>query len=174
VSTDDDDDEALTWAGGRDPSHYETPVAKEPKPLSARRARKAAATAEIAGNSARATPAKESTQVEESANESDEEPDSDLSPVTSGALLVTMGILAGVYLLYTVGWIVSLRRVIYTPVTDLDQIFFHAQQYLAIAGPVLWFGATLWFTRGHKPVWRLLWLVLGALLLIPWSFVMGS
>ncbi len=37
-----DDEEALTWAGGRDPSHYETP---EAKPKVARPTRKVGAEA---------------------------------------------------------------------------------------------------------------------------------
>jgi hypothetical protein len=149
--SEDEDDEALSWAGGRDPSHYETPVAKEPKPPRAsRRGRPTDTTAD-----------------------SDPAETSDLSPVTSGALLVTMGILAGVYLLYTVGWVVTVQHAGTLAVTPLEQLAFTVSEYLAIAAPALWFAAAIYLTRGQRPVVRLVWLVIGAVALIPWPFVFG-
>jgi hypothetical protein len=150
----DEDEEALTWAGGRDPSHFETPVVKQPKPG------KAAKAASAGGGSG--------------GDAGDDDEDADLPPVTSAALLVTLGILAGVYLLYTIGWIVSLQRLYYLPTNALDESAFAAQQYLAIAAPVVWFASVLYLTRRGKPLVRLLWLIAGALLLVPWSFVFGS
>lgn len=145
--SEDEDDEALSWAGGRDPSHYETPVVKEPKaPRSSRR------------------PTSDSTVRAES---------SDLAPVASGALLVTMGILAGVYLLYTVGWVVTVQHAGTLAVTPLEQLAFTVSEYLAIAAPTLWFAAAVFLTRARRPVVRLVWLVVGAVALIPWPFVFG-
>jgi hypothetical protein len=146
-----DDDEALRWAGGRDPSHYETPEVKGSKVVE---------------------PSKKTRELHESLP--DEESRDDLPPATSGAVLVLLGILGGVYLLYTVGWFISWQRFLYSSDTELELIAFHVQQVLAILAPPLWFVVTLVFTRKHKPTTRLFWLLGGAVLLVPWSFVFGS
>jgi hypothetical protein len=146
----DDDDEALTWAGGRDPSHYETPAAKPVKPSKLSKQPDA-----VAG---------------ENAGAGDE---TALAPVTSGALLVTLGVLAGIYLLYTVGWIITVQHTAYLATSVLDQLAITLKEWFAIAAPALWFAATLFLTRGRRPVVRLLWLVIGALVLVPWPFVLG-
>jgi hypothetical protein len=153
-----DDDEALTWAGGRDPSHYETPEVKPPK----------APKAVLQRSSAKSGVG----DADNSAEDADAD-DSDLRPVTSGAVLVSLGILGGIYLLYTIGWFVSWRRISYIDPDALELAAFRVQQVLAILTPPLWFVVTLFFTRDRKPAIRLLWLVIGALLLVPWSFTFG-
>jgi hypothetical protein len=98
-------------------------------------------------------------------------------PQVSSLLLVTYGVLAGGYLIYTLGWVVSIQRFAAThPVsTDpLTAIMFGVTEFLAIASPVLWFGAVLALTRGAKPIIRLLWLLLGLVAVIPWPFVIGA
>jgi hypothetical protein len=147
----DDDDEALTWAGGRDPSHYETPEVKPQKPQKA------------AGASAKPV-----------ANAPEAQDDDELPPATSSVVLVALGILGGIYLLYTIGWFVSWQRFLYASADELELIAFHVQQVLAIVGPPLWFVVTLLLTRERKPQVRLLWLLAGALVLVPWPFVFGS
>jgi hypothetical protein len=146
----DEEDEALTWAGGRDPSHYETPEAKPAKPAKAR-------TVSRVGTGP-------DTAVEE---------DEELPPATSGAVLVLLGILGGIYLLYTIGWFISWQRLVYSDPNLLELGAFRVQQVLAILAPPLWFGGTIVLTRGRKPTARLLILVLGAILLVPWSFTFG-
>jgi hypothetical protein len=138
-----ENDEALTWAGGRDPSHYETPEAKAPKP-----SRKVDAPPTDDGG--------------------------DLPPSMSAPVLVSLGILAGIYLLYTVGWFISWQRFLYASNDELELVAFHVQQILAIVAPALWFVVTLLLTRERKPAVRLVWLLVGAVVLVPWSFVLGS
>ncbi len=152
--TGDDDEEALTWVGGRDPSHYETPEVKPPKPA------KAPKTAKPVGD-------------QTAAAESVDDEDADLAPATSSVELVALGILGGIYLLYTVGWFVSWQRLVYVDTDALELAAFRAQQVLAIIAPPLWFVVTVVFTRDRKPAVRLLWLVVGAILLVPWSFTFG-
>jgi hypothetical protein len=149
-----DDDEALTWAGGRDPSHYETPEVKPSKPPKAPR-----------------SAAKPASVVTAPAEDTDE--DEDDRPVASAAVLVSLGILGGIYLLYTIGWFISWRRIVYVDPDGLELAAFRIQQVLAIVAPPLWFAVTLFFTRDRKPAIRLVWLVIGALLLVPWSFTFG-
>ena len=145
----DEEDEALTWAGGRDPSHYETPEAKAPK------ARK---------------PPKPSKSVAAPVEGADVD---ELNPGMSAPVLVSLGILGGIYLLYTIGWVVSLGRFLYRFTTELELIAFHTEQVLAIAAAPLWFTVTLLLTRDRMPAVRLIWLLVGALVLVPWSFVFG-
>jgi hypothetical protein len=153
------DDEALTWAGGRDPSHYETPEAKPPKPPKP-------------GKTPRAKPKSTDVTVDtDGAADADDE--AEQAPVTSSAALISFGILGGIYLLYTVGWFVSWQRLPYAGSDQLELTAFRIQQVLAILAPPLWFVLTLLFTRDRKPAVRLIWLLIGALLLIPWSFTFG-
>jgi hypothetical protein len=158
VSRDEEDEEALTWAGGRDPSHYETPEGKPARPAAAPRNPKSV----------------RSDGLGETGDDGEAVADSDQRPSMSAIVLVCLGILGGIYALYTLGWFVSWQRLLYADPDELEFQAFHVQQVLAILAAPLWFGATLYFTRGRKPAARLLWLVIGALVLIPWSFTFGQ
>ena len=97
----------------------------------------------------------------------------DAAPRTSSLLLIVYGVLAGVYLLYTVGWITSVTRTT-LPVYDLlSGIMYQFGQFLAIASPALWFTAAVLLTRDRTPVVRLLWVVLGLVVVAPWPFLLG-
>lgn len=85
--------------------------------------------------------------------------------------LVTVGVIAGVYLLYSVGWAVgglNLQGFARFFVTDAAYL---PMMWLAIAAPGLWFAASWLLTRGAKDWVRIAALVGGALVLIPWPFV---
>ena len=91
-------------------------------------------------------------------------------------LLVTYGIIAGAYLLYTVGWVFSVQRYNATVVTSpepLNAFMFGLGQILAMLAPALWFAATLLLTRGRKPIIRLLVMVAGLVATLPWPFILG-
>ena len=158
----DDDEEALTWAGARDPSLYETP---EPKVTAPVRPAKTKSTAASAASAAAVNA--------EDADDTGVDDDEDLRPSMSSVMLICLGVLGGVYALYTIGWFVSWQRLVYIDPDVLELTAFRVQQATAIITPALWFGASLYFTRGRKPAIRLLWLVIGALVLIPWSFTLG-
>jgi len=100
----------------------------------------------------------------------DHEPVEQLSSV----LLVTYGIVAGVYLLYTVGWVIAATRTSSGSADILVQIMFQLGQFLAIAGAPLWFVTVFTLTRHRKPLVRLVWLVLGLLLFVPLPFILGG
>ncbi|MER7797596.1 DNA polymerase III subunit gamma/tau [Microbacterium sp. NPDC096154] len=88
--------------------------------------------------------------------------------------LVTFGVLAGVYALYIVGWVLAGSRVRdhVTGGVGVADAMSEAALWLAALAPAIWFGVTLYATRG-KPTWRrVVGLVLGVLLLVPWPFVM--
>lgn len=90
-----------------------------------------------------------------------------------GPLLITYGIIAGVYLIYTLGWIITITRSATVLPSLLGEIMFQFGEFLAIASPALWFVAVLALTRGRKPLVRLLWLLVGLLVVVPWPFLLG-
>lgn len=85
--------------------------------------------------------------------------------------LVAVGVIGGVYLLYTVGWVVGGLRL--KPLTTLivADAMFVPWFLLAVAAPALWFVTCWLLTRGRASWMRMLVLLLGAVLLVPWPFV---
>jgi hypothetical protein len=91
----------------------------------------------------------------------------------SSPALIGLGILAGVYLLYTIGWVIGVSRLL-NPFTDpLAQFMFSLGTWLAIAAPAVWFASSYWLTRG-RPRLRWTWLILGVVLLAPLPFIAGT
>lgn len=90
---------------------------------------------------------------------------------TGSALLVLYGVFGGAYLLFVVGWIVAAQR----DTVSVANLFFEVMrqfgQFLAIASPVLWFVAAFALTRHSRPIVRILWLVVGVIVVAPWPFV---
>lgn len=86
--------------------------------------------------------------------------------------LVIHGVLGGIFLLYTIGWFHLSRTTgsgLAATYTDVvGRFMFDLGLVLAVAAPVLWFLTTLYLGRG-RPVIRVLVLVLGALVLVPWG-----
>ena len=97
-----------------------------------------------------------------------------IKTASSGSfLLISYGILGGIYLIYTIGWLVTVFNDNRKPFDDfLTEFMYQVGEYLAIASPVLWFVTALLLTRGRKPIVRLLALVLGVIVVIPWPFVL--
>lgn len=96
---------------------------------------------------------------------------------TPGVLLVTYGVLGGIYLIYTFGWLLSLQRFIgirNISADPLTEIMFQFGAFLALASPPLWFGAIFLLTRGQKPLSRLAWLLVGLIAILPWPFILGA
>jgi hypothetical protein len=98
------------------------------------------------------------------------EPD---EPGMGSALLVTLGVFGGVFLLFTVGWIIGVQRST-VPSTGLFFAFmYRLGQILAIAAPATWFVGVLVLARERRAGVRILWLLLGVVLLAPWPFILG-
>jgi hypothetical protein len=100
--------------------------------------------------------------------------DSDLEePGMSSALLVTLGVFGGVFLLFTVGWIIGVQR---APAPSANLFFafmYRLGQVLAVAAPAAWFVGVLVLARDRRTPVRILLLLLGVVLLAPWPFVLG-
>lgn len=88
-------------------------------------------------------------------------------------LLVTYGILGGLYLIYTIGWVITVTRSTTTLPTLLGEVMFQLGEFLAIASPAIWFAAVVLLTRGRRPIIRLLLLLAGLVATIPWPFLLG-
>jgi hypothetical protein len=98
-------------------------------------------------------------------------------PQVSSLVLISYGVIAGAYLIYTLGWVIGIQRFVATHQASTDPltaIMAGVFEFLAIASPIIWFGAVLALTRGAKPIIRLLWLLLGLIAVIPWPFVLGA
>ena len=102
-----------------------------------------------------------------------EEAARNVTPPASSIMLITLGILAGVYLLYTIGWFIGIGRIANSLVDPVAQFMFALGLWLAVAAPAVWFGATFWLT-GARPRTRIAWLLAGAVLLAPLPFVLGT
>jgi hypothetical protein len=94
-------------------------------------------------------------------------------PGTGSLLLVGYGVFAGLYLLYTIGWFAAVLRNTLTLSGLIPEIMYQFGEFLAIVAPALWLGTTLLLTRGRGPLVRVLWLVAGLIVLIPWPMLVG-
>lgn len=89
------------------------------------------------------------------------------------AITAATGLLAGVYLVYSVGWILSIGTLPLTGATLLIEVMYQFGEFLAITACALWFGTVMALTRGGRPAVRLGWLALGALVLVPWPLLLA-
>jgi hypothetical protein len=175
----DPDDDALSWGDESDPTYVDpaSPEAQQKRLTRSERRAEAAGAGSVPGSAATdiTAPADSTDDSTDSADDSaDSTDDSAAAPAMSAPMLLAIGILAGAYLLYTAGWFTSAVRNIAMPVGVLDVFMFQLREYLAVLAPPAWFGATLLLTRHTKPVTRLLWLVLGAIVLLPIPFILGE
>ncbi|MGR0219465.1 hypothetical protein [Agromyces sp. ZXT2-6] len=90
------------------------------------------------------------------------------------AELVLLGVFGGVYLLYTLGWLFTVIG-FGAPGGDDDPVaafMFDVGLWLTVAAPALWYAVAFIATRG-RPRARLLWMLAGAIVLVPLPFVLG-
>lgn len=152
-----DHDDALSWAGDDDP----TLVAAGPDTSLPREQTRDAPTVKQAEVS-------QGDAVQAGAVQGD----SMSGQVAGSVALIGMGVLGGIYLLYAVGWFIGVSR-IGNPIADpLGQFMFSLGAWLAVVSPLVWFGATYWLTI-DRPRRRVLWLLLGVVLLAPVPFIYG-
>ncbi|WP_130178988.1 DNA polymerase III subunit gamma/tau [Cryobacterium sp. SO1] len=164
------DDDALGWAGDDDPTLVSgSRTTPEPTDAPAADTEAASAAGPVTAEPAGDLP--EGWAVTGSPGGYVDAPEAK-APLSSPAL-VSLGILGGVYLLYTIGWFIGVSRLTNPPADVLTQFMFSLATWLAIAAPAVWFACTYWLTRG-KPRLRWTWLILGVVLLVPLPFIAGS
>ncbi len=99
--------------------------------------------------------------------------DAGLAPGVSSTMLVVYGIFGGIYLLYTVGWLIIAIRGSRETGVALNDTMLHISTLLAVLAAPVWFIATLALSRARRSWVRVLVLAIGILVLIPWGFVSG-
>ena len=160
----DPDDDALRWEGDDDPTL--APGWKVVGGPSTTQPADAAA-------SARAADANGATAIDDVDDERDEvdEADEDAAAQPGSAELVLLGVLGGVYLLYAVGWLIWAISPVPALGEPVAQFMYGLGRWLAVLAPALWFGAVLWLASERRRA-RLLWLIAGAVLLVPIPFLL--
>ncbi len=102
---------------------------------------------------------------------------SDRRTAAETGLLVATGVFAAAYLGLVVGWIVSVQRLAYAGLDLAGEVMWQFAEFLAMVSPALWFAAVLTLTpQGvvRRAVKRIVWLLVGAALLLPWPFLLGA
>jgi hypothetical protein len=165
------DDDALHWAGDDDPTL--TPPIQAGTEAGAADAPAPAPAARVEAP----TVLEQAELAEDALVEAELAAAEKASAQLSSAALITLGIIGGIYLLYTIGWAIVVAR---TTVTffPLDSLFlevcFRIGQFLSIAAAPLWFVSALLLTQKRPWRSRLGWLLLGAFVLVPWPFIQGA
>ena len=96
------------------------------------------------------------------------------APSLGPVALLAFGVLAGIYLLYSVAWLITVLRNPTQIADPFSNLMFVSGLWLAVLFPASWFGATLWLGRERKPWLRILFLALGAVVLIPWPYILWA
>ena len=99
--------------------------------------------------------------------------DADAARQPGSAELVLLGVFGGVYLLYSIGWILTATA--FGALGGDDPVagfMFTLGLWLAVLAPAFWFAMAFTATRGRPRV-RLVWLLIGAIVLVPLPFVLG-
>jgi hypothetical protein len=168
----DRDDEALSWDGYDDPGLSRRPAGTNPtapvapvphsEPSALRSDPASADAASVAGS------ASAGTEPHWALDETPEDP----HPGVGNVALVAFGVLGGVYALLTIGWIIGALRLQGYALFFVAPVAFQVSMWLAVLAPAAWFTAVAVLTRSGRTWIRLLLLLAGALLLLPWPFIM--
>jgi len=92
-------------------------------------------------------------------------------PMGNGAL-IALGVLGGVYAIYTIGWLIGGLRLQGRAQYLVFDVMYQGSLWLAVLAPLLWFATTFLLTRRSRAWVRFAWLAAGVVLLLPWPFVM--
>jgi hypothetical protein len=152
----DSDDDALSWAGDDDAT-----LAPGWKRV---------------GATAGAAPAgaSESAPTTDASAAASSRPDApaDAEPKQLGSVeLVVLGVLGGVYLLYTVGWLLTAIRTSAPGLSVVGDAMYGFGLWMSVLAPALWFSLVAVLVK--RPALRLVWLAVGAVVLVPLPFVLG-
>lgn len=163
------DDDALSWDGDDDPT-LDVVAAPEPEPVVESEPAVKPAPAALPDGFQAVGPGSET--VGRVAPDGTVTMPGDREPM-GNAMLITLGVLGGVYLLFTIGWVLSGSRLeFFSVLADVSGIAYTVGFVLAVLAPALWFLTAFVLTRG-RPSWtRIVWLVGGVILLLPWPFLM--
>ncbi|HWM17778.1 MAG TPA: DNA polymerase III subunit gamma/tau [Microbacterium sp.] len=88
------------------------------------------------------------------------------------ATLIGLGLLGGIYLLYAIGWLIGGLRLQGAREYLVTDVMYQGALWLAVLAPPLWFGTAYVLTMRSRAWMRFAWLIVGAVLLVPWPFIM--
>jgi hypothetical protein len=169
------DDDALTWDGDDDPTLL-------PSGRSADSAEALPSGYRAVGKPGRVDDDRDSDADSRTSTAGVDDAEDEAASGMGNVALVAFGLVGGVYLLYSIGWLIGglrLQAVADLLITGggsaappLWSVGNTIMLVLAVAAPAIWFGTTLLLTRAAKPWLRWLFLVAGVVLLVPWPFVM--
>lgn len=166
----DRDDDALSW-GDDDPTMDVAGTASPALPDGYTAVGKGS---DAVGRAEDAASDEHATRAETEPVDSEDAADEDVEPATQmgNGMLIALGIFAGVYLLYAIGWLIGGLRLQTAALFVVSPAAYQPALVLAVAAPIIWFGTTLFVTRGRAAWLRIVWLIGGVLLLVPWPFIM--
>ncbi|MCR2824629.1 DNA polymerase III subunit gamma/tau [Microbacterium sp. zg.Y909] len=155
------DDDALAWEGDDDPTLAVNPAAAASLPEGYRAVGRGSERLEGSGG---ADVASDEPLVDGAAP----------APGMSNAALVGVGVFAGVYLLLSLGWLLGAGRLQLIAQLFLDPVAFQVTMWMAVLAPPIWFATVFLLTRSSRTWVRLSLLAAGAVLLVPWPFVLAG
>jgi hypothetical protein len=164
--TRDPDDEALRWEGDDDPTL--APGWKKVGGAVPVQSASAPTQADAATDAAGVDP--DATDGEPDVVD-DELDEADAANGAGPAELVLLGVLGGIYLLYAIGWLITAIGPAPQLADPVAQFMYGLGRWLAVLAPALWLGVVLWLLAERRRA-RLLWLIAGAVLLVPVPFLL--
>ena len=179
----DPDDDALRWEGDDDPTLAPGwKVVGKSAPLDAATDGTDAAASDLDADADVDVPARDTAGTGDTADTADtaeadsahQEPtprDADATRQAGSAELVILGVLGGIYLLYSLGWLIWATTPAPQLADPVAQFMYGLGRWLAVLAPALWFGTTLWLASERRRA-RLLWLIVGAIVLVPVPFLL--
>jgi hypothetical protein len=162
------DDDALTWSGDDDPT---LDVGAAPLPATTDAAPPTTDAAPPALPDGFTALGKGSDEVGRVDSEGEVTHPADRRPMGNG-MLIALGVFGGVYLLYAIGWLIGGLRLQGGAAYLVTDVMFQGSLWLAVLAPVLWFATVYLLTRSARAWVRIVWLLGGAALLVPWPFIM--
>ena len=100
----------------------------------------------------------------------------DSSSEISAKTVANPGLLAifgGLYAVWSLAWVLGIAQTPTQPASSLlDAIMFQFGEFLAMVASPIWFGVVWWLTTESRIVVRVVWLVVGLVLLVPLSLIL--
>lgn len=162
-----DAEDALSWDGDEDGT-VQNPAKKPALPEGWNAVGKDSETVERAHAD---DGAHEGSSVESASTDSVESAPAESQPLSTPMLLL-VGIIGGIYLLYTIGWVIGGLNLQGSALFLIPGVMYQVALWAAALAPALWFAAVWMLTRRTAGWIRVLGFLAGAVLLVPWPFVM--
>jgi hypothetical protein len=188
--TTDHRDDAFSWAGDDDPTldplaheaQYDPPVTTTAQPrrggaVEPAGSRPGSAESRTSRPAEIPTVRDQAELAEDAAVEAELAAAEKATAQLSSVALISYGVLGGIYLLYTIGWLIHVLRQtlpVFPISSAFGEILFQVQQLLGVVAAPLWLIAALLLTKGRTTRSRIGWLLLGVFVLVPWPFIWGQ